>query len=510
MSQEATTEMQPGPQPTFTPLFRCFLSAFCLQYSHVSALGSLFLLFTGPAANGQTSAPADTESPPALTADERTESAAAERHFTSKAAGVRKETEPPGYARPLSDLGLESMEDLDWLVFGLKHRTRFEYRDDFSRGNFLDDRKFLLRTQAYLGIKDILDPFRFGVEFMDSRSFNSSLPDLSRDTNENDILQAFVELHFADALGPGDPFRLQVGRFSIDFVDRKYIGRNRWRNTMNAFDGIRLVLGQSQSDWQFEAWAARAVEIRLRQMDGPDDESVIYAMSGQWREWSDIATIEPWYVIVDDDFKDAADEDATVHTLGLRFFGPIGESGFDYDTNTAFQFGEVGDRDHCAFATYAELGYTFDMDWSPRVSCSIRYGSGDRDLTDGSSQRWYRAADPTSPISESVQYTWQNIVTPKLRIEFEPVDGFEFSLAHGAYWLASENDIWPTPDLGDPTGQSGSFIGQESEVTAGLTISEHLELEFGYIHFYPGSFATRVGVEDDGDLFYVQATLSLH
>ncbi len=432
------------------------------------------------------------------------------KHFRSKAAGVSNETEPPRYAKPLSELGLDSTEDLDWLIFGLKHRTRFEMRDDFTRRSFEDDRKFLLRSQGYLGIQNILDPFRFGIEFMDSRSFNSPLPDLSRDTNENDFLQAFAELHFADALGPDDPIRVQAGRFSIDFVDRKYIGRNRWRNTLNAFDGLRTVLGGEQSDWQFEAWAARPVEIRLRRMDGSDDERVVYAMSGQWRKWSDLVTVEPWYVVVDDDLKPRSDEDATVHTLGLRLFGPIGDSGFDYDTDTAFQFGDVGDRQHRAFATYAELGYTFEHDWSPRLSASIRYGSGDHDPADDSSGRWFRAADPTSPVSVSVQYNWQNIIKPGIGLQFEPIENLEFSFGHGLYWLASDNDRWPTPRLSDPTGESGRFIGQESEVSAEWQVSDRIELEVGYVHFYPGSFARRVGIDDDGDLFFVQTTISLH
>jgi hypothetical protein len=460
-------------------------------------------------ASAQRAAPIEAVPPAVPTTQEAPDLPKKKAHFVSKATGVRNETEPPRYAKPLSNLGLPGTEDLDWFIFGLEHRTRFEYRSDFVRRSFVDDDKILLRSRGYIGIKDILDPLRFGFEFMDSRSFNSRLPDLTRDTNENDILQAFVELYFENAVGPGDPLRFQVGRFSIDFVDRQFIGRNRWRNTLNAFDGLRLVLGDAQSDWEFEAWAARPVEIDLRRLDGSNDERVVYAMSGQWRKWSDIVTIEPWYVIADYDRKGDVPNDATVHTLGLRLFGPIGDTGFDYDTDTAFQFGEVAERDHGAFMTWAELGYTFDHDWTPRLSGSILYGSGEGDPDDEVSQRWFRVADPTSPISESVQFTRQNIISPKVRLRFEPLDGLALAFGHGAYWLASDNDAWAVPGLGDPSGNSGTFIGQESEINASYKISERAKIKVGYIHFYPGSFATNVGIEDDGDLLYIATTLSL-
>src|SRR5687768_4623018 len=124
----------------------------------------------------------------------------------SKAWGSRIEpSQPPSYVRTLDKIGLPNLEDYKWLQLGAEHRTRWEYRDDdYRRSPVLnDDNQFLLRSRGYLGITEILDPFRLGFEFMDARQFNSDFPENVSDVNAHDILQLFGELYFEDALGEG-------------------------------------------------------------------------------------------------------------------------------------------------------------------------------------------------------------------------------------------------------------------------------------------------------------------
>lgn len=430
--------------------------------------------------------------------------------YLSKAWGARPESEPPSYVKTLDKLGLPGLEDLNWLEFGLQHRTRFERRDDDYRRPRLDsDNQFLLRSRTYLGIREIIDPLRFGLEFQDSRQFHSRYPDNGRDIDEAEIVQMFLELYFEDALGKGYPLRFQFGRMSFDYVDRRLVGRQRWGNTTNAYDGFRLQLGKPTADWQLDFLAVQPVERFMRQFNHGDDERWLFGLVGAWRRWHRYITLEPYWFILDENRKLPTSADRTIHTMGLHVFGPIGDTGFDYDLNNTFQFGDDGERRHCAYAMYGEVGYTFAHEWKPRLSFSTYYGSGDRNPDDGASQRFDRMFGPGHPWSMTDCFHWQNVICPKVRLEFAPLDKLRLDTAYGGYWLASDSDSWVIPGRRDRTGQSGSFVGHEIDVRMRYKIDPRIELEVGYSHFMPGAFVRNTGPADDSDFFYVATTFNL-
>ena len=426
--------------------------------------------------------------------------------YRSKAWGVRPESEPPGYVKTLDKFGIAGLEDMDWLEFGLEHRTRFEYRSDTRRPNLQDDEQFLLRSRVYVGVRNILDPFRFGIELQDSRQFHSDFPDRTRDVNEAEFIQAFAELYFKDALGQGYPIQFRVGRMSLEYLDRRLVARNRWRNTTNAFDGFRLRLGRPGADWQFDFFAVQPVERRVTSRDRADEERWFYGLVGAWRPWSRFITLEPYCFILDEDRKDRERPDREIHTLGLRAFGPIGDTGFDYDFNTAFQFGDDGRRRHRAFACRGEVGHTFRHAWQPRASVSAAYAGGDRNPNDGLAERFDRLFQATHCPSTSDLFGWQNIISPKIRLTLRPTTTLRIDTSYGAYWLAADSDAWVIPGRCDPRGQSGDFVGQELEVRVRYRIDPRMEIEAGYSHFFPGPFVGNTGPADDTDLFYVQTT----
>lgn len=427
--------------------------------------------------------------------------------FKSRAWGVRLETEPPGYVKTVDQFGLAGLESLNWLEFGLEQRTRFEFRSDSRRPDLSDDEQFLLRSRVYIGVRDILDPLRFAVEFQDSRQFHSDFPERDRDVDEAEFIQAFAELYFEDALGDGHPLQLRAGRMSLEYVDRRLVARNRWRNTTNAFDGFRLRLGRPSADWQFDVFAVQPVERRLASPDHPDEERWFYGLTGAWRRWSQRITLEPYYFVLHEDRKDRDRPDREIHTLGLRAFGPIYGTQFDYDFDTAFQFGDDGERRQRAFALYGEVGYTFQHAWRPRVSASFAYASGDRDPEDGLSERFDRLFQATHGPSTSDLFSWQNVISPKIRLTLHPTSRLRLDTSYGAYWLASDNDAWLIPGRRDPSGNSGDFVGQEAELRTRYRIDPRVELEAGYSHLFPGTFFRNTGPAEDGDFFYVQTTV---
>lgn len=430
-------------------------------------------------------------------------------HYQSRAWGVRGEPAPPRYVKPLSESGLPGTSDLNWLLLGLEHSTRFEVRDDdYNRNELTHDEPFIMRSRGYLGVREILDPLRFGLEFMDAREFNSQFPDDTNVANENDILQLFAELYFEDALGASQPLAVQFGRMTFDYVDGKtFLARNRWRNTVNAFDGFRVQFGEPRSDWQVDFFAVQPVERFQRRFDHGDDERWFYGLIGAWRGWSEIVTLEPYWLVLDEDRKDPDRADREIHTMGLRAFGLIGDSGFDYDAHASFQFGDDGDRTQRAFATLAELGYTFEHEWKPRLSVSMAYASGDENPNDSVSERYDRLFGLTTSWSPQDYASWQNLISPKVRIELQPIKPLKFNASYGPYWLASDRDAWVPTGRRDPSGEAGNFVGHEIDARVRYELSSRADIEVGYAHFMPGNFAEQTGDADDSDLFYVQMTV---
>lgn len=431
-------------------------------------------------------------------------------YVASKGWGARIESDPPAYVRPLSMRGWDAVKNVDWLDFGLEHRMRIESRDDdLRRDRLVHDTQFLHRTRLYLGVREVMDPLRLAVEFQDSRQFGSIFPETDREVNENDFLQAYAELYFKDVLGPGRPLRFQAGRMTFDYTDRKLLARSRWGNTTSAFDGFRLQLGARQNPWQIDMFATQPVERHLRKPDHGDDERWFYGVVGHWRKWSKYVTIEPYYFRLDQQRKDPAAPDRHINTLGVHLYGPIAKTNFDYDLHGSYQFGDYGPRDHCAFAGYGELGYTFSHSWKPRVSVSGTYASGDRDPSDARTERFDRLFGTNHSRSTSDYLTLQNVISPKLRLELQPAKKLRLDAAYGAYWLASDSDTFGATQRRDPSGESGDFAGQEIEFRARYQLHEKIELEVGYSYFLQGDFIDKTGASDDSDFFYFQATVGI-
>jgi hypothetical protein len=383
-------------------------------------------------------------------------------------------------------------------------------RDDNYRRGLADDERFLMRSRAYLGIREIADPFRFGIEFQDSRQFGTELPELNRDADEADLLQGFGELYFNDALGRNRPARIQAGRMSFDYVDRRLIARNRFRNTTNAFDGFRVQLGQRSNDWQFDFFAVQPVDRQVLQFDHPDEERWLYGIIPAWRRWSEVVTFEPYYLILDEDRKDRDRADRELHTMGLHAYGPIGETGFDYDVDAAYQFGENGDLDVRAFAAHGEIGYAVKHAWKPRVSVAVNYATGDRDPDDSRDGR-FNPLFGASKTMYSFQnlIAWQNVINPTLQISARPTDKLQLTGVYRTFWLASDNDAFVRAGLVDPTGDSGRYVGQEIDLQVNYQFDRRVGAEVGYAYFLPGTFTSKTGGDgiDDADFFYVQMVL---
>lgn len=438
-------------------------------------------------------------------------------YVKTKGYRVEPETDPPRYVRNLSKTQFEQFRDVEWLDVGLDFRTRYEYRENDYRPTPTGtnsstvfrpdpDNLWLLRTRAYVGVHDILDPLRFAIEFEDARSYNGLYERNVSDVNEFELIQGYAELYFKNLLGHNRPLSIRAGRQSLELLDRRLIGNNQFRNTTNNFEGFRVRFGKQQNNWDLDTFAFQPVARLKYNFDRADEDTWIYGGVLSLKQWSDFITIQPYFLgrkVNGDPYNNIVANqrnDMDIYAPGLRVYGAIPDTGFDFDADINKQFGRFGVTrqnkqfllQHDALAYSLELGYTFDHDWKPRASLYYGYGTGDknpnRNASSGSNERYDAFYGFNQPWSRNDYFSWDNIHAPKLRLEFTPYQDVRIDTAYNAYWLQSETDSWNRANLRDLNGQSGSFLGHEFDIRMVHKLNPYVDWSLSYARFNPGGF----------------------
>ncbi len=417
----------------------------------------------------------------------------------------------PKYVRKPGSLG--PLEFPAWMDLGADFRLRYEYRsDDIRRSVAVVDEPYLQRSRVYFGIRDVLDPFRFAVEMQDSRRWGGRFAKDTRDVNEFEFIRLQGELYFKEALGVDSrwnerPLSVRYGTQNFEFLDRRLLGNNQWRNTANTFRGFRGALGQESNDWQVDLLAVQPLERDKYETDQPVDGQWVYGAIGHWRRWSDFLTLEPFYLALHQKAVGVVPR-RMVHSPGLRVYGVFGQSGFDFDADVVGQFGESGSRDLRAFGATAEVGYRFHQPWDPRFSIFYGYASGDRNPLDGQDNRFEKFYGFGRPWSANDYIVFENIHAPKLRLELTPDKKLRVDLGYSWYWLASDSDRFAAAgNLRDKSGNSGNSVGHEFDVRARWQVTSQLELIAGYAHFVAGDFVRNTLRPDSTDFGYLELNL---
>jgi hypothetical protein len=437
--------------------------------------------------------------------------AAKEKNYyvEAKSYSTTPESDVPKYVRQLDKTGIDAFKNINWIDAGLQYRVRFEDRkNDFRRLVDVEDAPVLSRTRAYFAIKDIIDPLRFSIELQDSRKAHSKFPQDGSDVNKLDFIQAYAELHFKDVFGSKRPVSVRAGRMSFEVLDRRLVARNEWRNTSNSFQGFRTIIGKNENDWQIDSFALQPLQILSEETDHRINGQWFYGSILNWRRWSDIITLQPFYFRLDQNQTKTLTK-KNVNSPGIRAYGLIGKTNFDYDLIGVYQFGQNGTQSNHAYGYVAEIGYSFDHKFKPRLSVNYGYGSGDQNPTDNQNQRFEKFFGFGRPWSSSDYLQWENIESLKARIELKPTKLLKFDAGYSSYKLASSTDRWNKANLRDKKGLSGDSIGNEIDSRIIYKITPNLEGNIGYSHFTPGRFTKEVGRDKPSDFVYLELTWSL-
>ncbi len=200
-------------------------------------------------------------------------------------------------------------------------------------------------------------------------------------------------------------------------------------------------------------------------------------------------------------------ETVDIHTFGARFAGVYGQ--FDWDVEGAFQTGDSGvvGVDQSAFGATGEGGYTFDMEYQPRVFVTGTWYSGDD--TDAPFNRLFSDHEDSEFLGNTDLTNYWSIgggVSAQVTEEIE---------LSGAVTYFQVDEEAAAGDQDD--------IGLELGLYATYNYSEDLYFEAGYAHFFTGDAVQNVGgapianngttaltsaTDDDLNYFYIETGIS--
>lgn len=220
-----------------------------------------------------------------------------------------------------------------------------------------------------------------------------------------EVYQAYIEA----ANIWGTPLQLRIGRQELAFGSQWLVGPKDFGPFYRgrSFDALRLTWpGES---YRVDAWASQLFEGGINEQDGDVWFYGVYAtctalenltFDAYWMMVRDARSLNDTNFIAPIEWLEDAfnldDYDATtLHTVGLRAAGAFGA--LDFDAEVAYQLGDAdrqgfffkpflyGDdgAEFDAWGATAEVGYSFDIMWQPRIFAKYAYyqGEDNRDLS---------------------------------------------------------------------------------------------------------------------------------
>jgi len=399
-------------------------------------------------------------------------------------------------------LGLPREIDL-----AVDQRTRVEHLENpFRPGEPNTQTQVPQRTRLRLVVDAPASP-AFLLELQDSRTFNAGPDDFTvNGVNRLDLLQFVVSTRASDLFGSGLRADVSLGRLTLDVGSRRLVARNGFRNTTNAFDGVHLQIAPASDRWRLRSFYTRPVERNEGVFDDPawsDSRFWGVALEDLGNEWLrlDLAYF---------DFE-ASGSATRLRTVDLRVHRPPEAGQVDYELELIGQAGDVGPGDQRAFATHAELGYSFDAPWSPRLAVQFDYASGTSEPDDPASRTFVplfgaRRFDlvPTGIFGPFLR---SNISSPGLRIGFLPRTKLRVDLKLRYWQLAEAEGAFVAGGVQDPTGNAGRELGTDVEFRLRWDPAPWVGIDMGYARWFKGSYlesAPGVSSTANANHFYLQ------
>lgn len=424
---------------------------------------------------------------------------------------------------------------------------------DFDRpGAKLGEQSFV-EQRTRLGVKaDFTDDVKAFIEFDSYDTWGSDFRSdyvTGADSTGNgdvDLYQAYIE---ASEMW-GTPLRLRIGRQEVKLGSEFLVGNNDTDSDFRglSFDGVRL-------SYATDMFSVDGMWFKLaegNQGEGAFDNDVdLLGVYGSYTGLEDV-TIDAYWLYVRDDVEtsdgfaggaNAAQyftgngnpgpwffrnpvgnsyvKKSDLHTIGLRGAGEIGA--FDFEAEVAYQLGDVEVRNPRGFfnlfpndskidfgelGANAEVGYTFDMSWTPRIFLGGAYFGGD---DDNGAPSWGESIFGRYPYGGNVAFNrlfsdWEysqflsntslsNVWIARGGIGTMPTESVSLDLVVSYFQSLEDTHIDGRTVIGAPLWRSlypwrfttsDDSIGWEVGLYGSYEYTEDLTFSAGYAHFFGG------------------------
>jgi hypothetical protein len=410
----------------------------------------------------------------------------------------------PGLAR--SEPAAWRLQELPGDASPLRLTGEFRVRYEAIDGQFralpgLNARDHYLMMRTRLKLESAAGPVGATLELLDSRQYGADVGSVIDRSivNPLDFLQARLNVDL------GRYGEWQAGRMTMDVGSRRLIARNRYRNTINAFDGVSWRW-QGAGDIEARAfWTLPVIRLPLdprRLLDNSpalDQQDIADQFYGAFIDLPvrDATRLELYVYALDEGAVPALS--GRIYTPGLRLLRPPAPAALDFEIETALQRGESSllfegtNLNHRAWFAHASLGYTFAARWHPRIVLACDYASGDRDPNDGENNRFDTLFGARrfeyGPTGIYGAVARANLSSPEVRLTLEPGARTRLMTALRGVWLAAARDFWLPALLQDPSGAAGRHVGDQIELRLRHELRPtRLRLELGGAYLFAGRF----------------------
>lgn len=403
------------------------------------------------------------------------------------------------------------------IAFDGSYRLRYESLNNSYRSGAGSDQLAVSRLLAHLRYTG--DHWLAGAELQDSRAWGggSATPLGTDDINALTPLQYYLGWR-GSWLG-GD-LQVHAGRLTADLGSRRLLARNRFRNTLNNFEGVDIrwqPAGERASHWR-SFWynpVQRSPGDRTALTDNRDGVDRALRSTRFWGLYRESETVALYALqLHESDQRNIATRDRELTTLGFLLDRAAAANSWGYELEAAWQFGhsrsgsaaEASLLDHRAGFAHADWRYQFSDALQSQLMLQLDYASGDRSASDGENNRFdtlYGARRfDFGPTGIYGAFARGNILSPGVRWQFQTaslIKGVKLQgfLGYHAIWLASMDDSHAS--AGIAAGSNERFLGNQIEGRVQIPVGQQWQTEFGLALLDKGDAYVADSADSAGD-----------